>query len=257
MDKLLMNYNVRKIDPKALYVLIDSPTGILLEDFVPLLTALEKAYRKLLIHRLDNELRELLETRQKEGALLNGISRSINAKYKKIMGPKDSEYLYHKDRSLLDHADYSITRKYKYDYDYELIEREALPPSKKYIPHRIQITRAHVDSPGFLEIFGDPTTLTILGGFLASLITIRHQDRQHQLALRQDQRDNVELLTKLGYSREDISSVSSYLNKDLTEILEHLNFSKARLAPGKDIDPSLDLLPDATDKKGNGKTLPW
>lgn len=55
-SKQRIENDIGEVDSDALYVLIDSPGGVLVENLAPLLTAIEELYRRLLVLRVDREV---------------------------------------------------------------------------------------------------------------------------------------------------------------------------------------------------------
>ena len=238
---LLLKCQLKEIDPSALYIIIESPSGVLLEDLAPLLASFEAAYRKLLILRLDEETGKLLIKRQREEATLQGVSRSINHRYQRAMWPTKRDHLFPSKRRWRVRLDYlSIGREISSE------ELETMPRSfrRLFLPQRIELARSHISSPGYIELVGDPGTLMVLVVLLGSFLAERRYRLKHSLALKSDQRETITTLLKMGYSKEEITSISEYLNEDLSEILDRLKQANAKLAPGDEIDPSQELQSD-------------
>lgn len=231
--KFLLSRELPEVNPNALYVLVKTRSGLLLEDFAPLLDSLEVVYRRLLTLSVDSDVRKLLEKRSSQEATLSGVSKSINTKYRSLLVPKEEEY--------------KVTGAEKRRLRYET-ERSKLPteesdhPSRPYVPHRIEIARCQVTSPGFIELLGDPQTVALLVSLLGWLLSERRNEREHQenkvLSLRQSERENVSLLMKMDFSVEEIRAVKDYLKEDISVVLEILEESKCLLAPGDNVDPS-------------------
>jgi len=242
--KFLKVVGIDSVNPHALYVLIRTASGILLEDLAPLIVSLEVTYRRLLTLYLDTGVRDLLEERHSEKASLGGVTRSINSRYMKLLVPKEEEYITpHSVKTK------PITRQvwlkppvrfYESVYN-ELLPEETKFPTKPYAPHRIELARSKVSSPGFLEILGDPATLAQIIMLLGWLLSERRGERQLRdnklIASRAFQHDNIASLKQIGYSREEIESISDYLGEDLSTILKVLRETGSQLAPGDRIDP--------------------
>ena len=231
-----------EVDGNALYVLIDSHSGFLLEDLAPLLSSLETVYRKLIVLGLDRSVRKSLQIRQEGGESVAGISRSINSRYEKIMLSSDSEYARTSDeKRRIEPIDYDlppIRRSEKQEHLDNVSALNINEASNKYIPSRIELARTRVNSPGFIELLGDPSTLTALSAILAALVLIRGQNIQKIYAKRQNQNDTIKTLIQMGFNRKEINSVQAYLDSDLTQIIEELEKSKTRLVLGRDLEHS-------------------
>ena len=228
-----------QVDPDALYLLITSASGILLEDIGPLFGAIEKAYRRLLTLSVDKPTRDLLATRYRQGQPIHGVTRSINVRYEQFLIPREQEYrLSSREKRELARLKEVIPGLR------ELRPGVAWEPSRPYAPYRVELARSRIASPGFVELIGDPDTLTILLAFLMFLIRERRLNRhhrdQHLLAVRGDRRETIQLLLEMGYSRDELEAIAQYTEQELTDIFRELQQSRTRLAPGSQIDPTSD-----------------
>ena len=237
--EFLQELGLRDTKTDAVYVLVQSPSGLLLEDMAPLLNSLETAYRRLLTLSVDSDAMQLLEERttQKRTAQktsLAGVSKSINVKYIKLLIPKEKEY---EDADSYSDGGQSILL-----VETKTQNKTSAKPVRPYTPHRIEMARCQVSSPGFIELLGDPITMTLLVTLLGLLLIERRSnlDREERsvLSLRQSERDNIDVLLKMGFSTEEIQAVRAYLKEDISVILEALEESHCVLAPGDEVDPS-------------------
>jgi hypothetical protein len=164
-------------------VLIAGESGILLEDLAPLMASLEIVYRRVLTLYLDAGVRDLLESRHSDKASLAGVSRSINSRYMKLLVSKAEEYTTpSSDKTKARPPRVWLKPPFRYDESmYDVLfamQYEAL--QKPYAPYRIELARPKVSSPGFLEILGDPATLTQLVTLLGWLIAERRSERRYR-----------------------------------------------------------------------------
>lgn len=225
MDELaleLLRRDGLRPDASAIYLISERDAGVLLEDIGPLLSAVEVCYRRLFALTIDPHIRDLLVRRQQQKAPLHGVSRAINTRYQRLMIPRERQY------------DISVAHK-----------REAalliVPGDLREIkPHRVEISRAKVASPWFIELLGDVTVFAALVWFLKNLVEQRRLKNEHEhdhaLAVRADRRETIRALQELGYNREEIAAVAAFLEQDLGTILGELRRARARLAPGEGVE---------------------
>lgn len=224
------------IDHHAIYLLIDSPGGVLIENLAPLLTALEDIYRRLMILRLDGNLLQMLVKRQASEERLSGIGRSINTKYSRItLEPNEQLQFSIEDLALVAPRKYGSTPGGFGKDDNQIVLAEQ---RDVFIPTRVQMGRTKISSPGFIELLGDPSTLQGLIALLGALLIVRGQNQSRLIAAHQLQSANIGSLESLGYSRDEIKAVTKYLDTDLKQLIEQLEKARAQIAPGNDIDPT-------------------
>lgn len=258
-QKFLKAVGIDSVNPSALYVLIRSTSGILLEDLAPLIASLEITYRRLFTLYLDTDVRKLLGKRYSESTSLRGVTRSINAKYRKLMVPKDEEYTTLSANKTKQTSIEVQMEEPPVASDERSIEEFPMggygTSIKFYAPHRIELARSKISSPGFLEFLGDPNALTHLFALLGWLLAERKWEKLNKdnqlLASRESQRDNVSSLLQLGYSKQDIENIADYLKEDLSTILKVLRETGSQIAPGEQIDPGNFML-DAPNSSVNG-----
>jgi len=224
------------VKPKALYLVVRRPTGVLLEDIGPLLAAVEVAYRRLLAFSIDDDFRSLLVRRVAGKRRLHGVSRSANVRYESTVAAREKRAGRDVQRKAgtiprLKAAADDVTRR-----------GEILAFPRTSTPERIQLTRSKLSSPGFFELAGDPTTLLLLVTFLGYALREwrleRHHNAEHTLALKSQQRADMELLLAMGYSRDEVEAAANFMDGELATVIQELQSSRSQLAPGDDIDPS-------------------
>jgi hypothetical protein len=246
--EFLKNTGLDDVNEEALYLLIPGPQGITLESLSPLLAGLERAYRALLSVSVDPFLRERIETfkaRRSRGPL----TRSINARYNRYVSKEPEP-----PASAEADADSDAIMGTESENLLELIFPDSLidePESIDFIPlsgdgireffaRRVEITRAKISSPGFIEISGDPTTLASILALLLGLLKLRRLeslDGQDAIGQRwQNARDNARVLREIGFSPEQIAGLYEYLEQDLGTILRELEQIRIVLALGEELE---------------------
>jgi hypothetical protein len=245
--RFLSGEGVPEPEPDALYILVQSRSGALLEDLAPLFSGLTSAYRKLLTLSVDSNYRIWLARYVESGQRRHGFSRSLNRRFEQLVLPSRVH-----DQLFAAELDTYVRETLPPDYEVPAQVRSHEEKGvRPYQPIRLEARRARFSSPGFIELLGDRLTLATLLSFLAGLLQLRRLERQDRdkrvLAVRAEQRENIALLDKLGYSHDEISAVSEYLSGDMSSILSHLHANHLILAPGD----SLELLGLGSDDSEN------
>jgi len=240
----LKNAGLSDVNEKALYLLIHYPRGIPLENLSPLLGGLERAYRTLFSVSADPFLRDRIETfttRRFRGPL----TRSINARYSRYVSNMPQRHASDEAESDSVAVKGGVSESSLGWFFDTLIDDEpagvnctalSSEGSRKFYARRVEITRARISSPGFMEILGDTLTLAAILTFLSGLLQSRRRKRHDLQEAPADKWRNARVLRELGFSSEQTAGLYEYLEHDLGTVLRELEQGRIELAPGEGLE---------------------
>ena len=211
----------------AVYLLVTGGSGVLLGDLGPTLSALDSAYRRLLTLTVSRDLRERLVRHLRDRQPLRNFSRSVNTRF---------DQLVISDRAQYDMGRAELMRALQHPRP----ARDEFPYNWDWTPLRLEATRAHFSSPGFVELVGDAATLGVILTFVAAMATLGQKELNDRhariIATREEQNVTVDLLFRMGYSPEEIAAVGAYVEGDIVTILQRLESRRMVLAPGENVE---------------------